>query len=329
VVVLATGDPLWFGIGTILIRVFGAAAVDVRPNVSGLQIAAARMNWQLESLEILSVHGRPAETVLPFLYPRARLLVIGEGANSGCALASLLCDAGYGEAMITALSNLGGADETRIDAMAREWRGTIPAFSILAIACPDTPACRSFLDDAKIENDGKLTKYDLRANALAKLAPFPGAVMWDLGAGSGAVAIEFLRAAPRACAYAVDRDPHQIEMARRNARRFGVSGLNHVQADLPSGLDDLPPPDAVFLGGGISPELIAAARTAIRIGGNLVAHAVTLESEACLLSAWREYGGDMTRLAVQKADPVGGFHGWRPLMPVTQWHFVKAESGQP
>lgn len=335
VTVLATGDPLWFGIGASLVAEFGADACAIIPNVSGLQLAAAQMGWPLAATEIVSIHGRAPETILRHLYPRARLLVIGEDADSPAKAAALLCECGYGAAVITILSHLGNDRGGRFVTIAQNLhegiyddQPEIQDFHIMAIACPDHhphtggPA----MLDKDIENDGKLTKADLRASAITKLNPFSGAIIWDLGAGSGAVAIDFMRRAPRTRGFAIDRDDRQIDMARRNAAKFGVPSLQHIKADLPDGLAGLPVPDAVFLGGGICDEVIACAVAQLRGGGALLAHAVTVESEMLLVASWRKYGGNLTRIAVNHANPVGGYHGWRPLMPVTQWHFIKPDN---
>ncbi len=329
VCVLATGDPLWFGIGASLIKRYGAQSCNIIPNVSGIQMAAARMGWPIASCKILTIHGRAIEAVLPSCQRRARLLVIAENGQSAPKIAQLLTDYGYGDAEITALAHLGGDDEALFYGRAAAWAHQVPDFHILAISLPDQPASQAgfALTDADIENDGKLTKADCRASAVAKLRPFAGAVMWDVGAGSGAVAIEFMRLAPRSRAYAIDKDQTQIEMARRNAKKFGVPNLTHIHAELPSGLSDLPTPDAIFIGGGLSAATIDECLSALRDGGVLVAHAVTLESEALMVAAWQAHGGKLARISVHHADPVGGFHGWRPLMPVTQWHFIKSDGG--
>ncbi|MGB2495405.1 MAG: precorrin-6Y C5,15-methyltransferase (decarboxylating) subunit CbiT [Candidatus Puniceispirillaceae bacterium] len=181
--------------------------------------------------------------------------------------------------------------------------------------------------DASFETDGKLTKRDARASALAKLAPFSGAVLWDIGTGSGAIAVDFLRNAGVGRAFAIDRDEAQLTRATINATHHGVTGLETVAGEAGDVLAGLPRPDAVFIGGGVAPAVIEAAQAALRAGGVLVAHAVTIESEAILVSAWQQSGGELTRISVQHADPVGGFHGWRPLMPVTQWCWQKMVDG--
>ena len=330
VALLATGDPMWFGAGASLVRELGPEGCEVIPAVSGLQLAAARLGWPLARCEIVSVHGRPAGSLVSRLYPRARLLVIAQDGASPVQLAELLTAHGYGDATLHVLAHLGGAAESRFDGRARGWtHDRVPDFHIIGIACPDeVPAGAGLVaPDQSFETDGKLTKRDARASALAKLAPFPGAVLWDIGTGSGAIAIDFLRNAGTGQAFAIDRNEVQLARATTNAAWHGVTGLELVAGDAGEVLAGLPRPDAVFIGGGVAPPVIAAAQAALRQGGVLVAHAVTIESETVLVAAWQQSGGEMTRISVQHADPVGGFHGWRPLMPVTQWCWHKG--GQP
>ena len=326
IALLATGDPLWFGAGASLVRKLGPDACDVVPAVSGLQLAAARLGWPMAECRVISIHGRPVGTLAAALSPRAKLLVIAQDGTSPRQVARLLSARGYGAAEMHVLVDLGGADEERIDGIAGDWQhDRVHDFHIIGISCPDAGPVLPGLaaPDSSFDNDGKLTKRDVRASALAKLAPFPGAVLWDVGSGSGAVSVDFLRNAPRGRAFAIDRSEGQMARASANAEAHGVAGFHPVVGDAGAAIGDLPVPDAVFLGGGLSEPVISAAQTVLRPGGVLVAHAVTIESESVLVAAWQRTGGDLTRLSVQHADPVGGFHGWRPLMPVTQWCWHK------
>ena len=322
VALLATGDPMWYGAGASLVRELGPHGCEVIPAVSGLQLAAARLGWPMAGCEIVTVHGRPHAALAARLYPRARILVIAQDGSTPARLAEILRHRGYGAASLHVLSHLGGADEQRIDGTADSWADDrVPDFHIVGISCPDKVAAPSVLAaaDAEFETDGKMTKRDVRASALAKLAPFPGAVLWDIGTGSGAVSIDFLRMATGGRAFAVDKSAPHLARAVRNAESHGVMGFEPVAGLASDCLSDLPRPDAVFIGGGLSADIVEASRAALRTGGVLVAHAVTIESESVLVTAWQQTGGDLTRLSIQHADPVGGFHGWRPLMPVTQW----------
>jgi len=323
---LVTGDPMWFGAGASLVRTLGPDGCEVIPAVSGLQLASARLGWPMADCKVVSIHGRPIDTLVDALCPRARLLVIAQDGSSPQQVAQLLVAQGYGRAQLHVLAHLGGTDETRIDGTAHDWQhDDVPAFHIIGVECPDDgPVVHGLAaPDTAFDNDGKLTKRDARASALAKLAPFPGAVLWDIGSGSGAVSVDFLRNAPRGTAYAIDRSRAQLDRAVVNAAAHGVTGLVPVEGDVAGALADLPQPDSIFIGGGMSEAVIAAAQAALRPGGWLVAHAVTIESESVMIAAWQRSGGDLVRLSVQHADPVGGFHGWRPLMPVTQWCWKK------
>lgn len=328
VALLTTGDPMWYGAGASLVRELGPDGCEVVPAVSGLQFAAARLGWPMAGCRVISVHGRPVSRLVSALHPRARILVISQDGGSPMAVAELLAAHGYGAARMHVLAHLGGSDETQIDEAANGWtQERVPDFHIIGIECPDAGPVPLGLaaPDSSFDNDGKLTKRDARSSALAKLAPFPGAVLWDVGSGSGAVAIDFLRNAPGGVAYAIDRNQTQLDRGSANAERHGVPGFKPISGNAAEQIANLPRPDAVFIGGGMSEQVISVAQAALRPGGCLVAHAVTIESESVIIAAWQRAGGDLVRLSVQHADPVGGFHGWRPLMPVTQWCWHKQE----
>ena len=326
VVIAATGDPLWFGAASTLVRYFNPEDMTITPAASGFQWAAARMGWPIHQARCLTVHGRPHETVLKHLAPAARLLVIAHDRTTPDHLAPLLNAAGYGDAVLTALGHIGGGEETCHQARACDWSSAghdVPDFHILAVTCPEVsdgflPLTPGLPDDA-FQSDGKLTKAEVRAATLAALKPCDGGVMWDLGCGSGAVGIEWMRAAPHARAFGLDLRQDRLDVAAGNAARLGVPEWQGLCATLPEGLDGLPNPDAVFIGGGLTAELVGYVRTRLKPNGRLVVNTVTLESEAVLLSLWQDMGGALKRIAVSRADPVGPFHGWRPLMPVTQW----------
>ena len=335
VVILATGDPLWFGAASTLVRHFSAEEMRITPAPSGFQWAASRMGWPLHTTRTMTVHGRPHETVLKFLAPSARLMVLAHDRNSPATLARLLVAAGYGDAQLTALGHIGGEGETCHQASAAAWAEApreVPDFHVIAIACPQ--AVTGFLPltpglpDEAFQSDGKLTKAETRAATLAKLKPQDGGLLWDLGCGSGAIGIEWMRAATHARAIGIDHRDDRLAVARVNADTLGVpewQGLNlnlELNAE-ESGLAQLPDPDAVFIGGGLTAELAVLALDRLKPGGRLVVNAVTLESEAVLLALWQSCGGALTRIAVSRAAPVGPLHGWRPLMPVTQWALEK------
>lgn len=327
--VLATGDPMWFGIGSTLVQRFDPQELTVLPSLSAFQLAASRMAWPLQDCECLSVHGRPIDLLRGALYPGARLLVLTSGAQTPQQVADLLADEGYGRTRMTALEHLGGEKERRTSGTAEGWSGEVAAFHTLALDVIADPGTRlrarvPGLSDDAFRHDGKMTKQDIRAVTLAELKPHPGALLWDIGAGCGSVAIEWLRAANRTRAIGLEPLADRRKMAAENATALGVPHLELINATAPEGLDGLDRPNAVFIGGGLTvPGVIETSLDALPAGGRLVANAVTLESEAVLLTAFQKHGGALKKLSIHRASPVGGLTGWRPLMPVTQWSLEK------
>ncbi|GAB4523192.1 MAG: bifunctional cobalt-precorrin-7 (C(5))-methyltransferase/cobalt-precorrin-6B (C(15))-methyltransferase [Roseibium sp.] len=329
VAVLATGDPMWFGIGSSLLKHFEPAEMSVLPSLSAFQLAAARMGWAIQETECLSVHGRPVDLLRAALFPGARLIVLTGGSETPREVADLLADEGYGRTRMSVLEHLGGTAERVVHGSAETWSEPVAAFHTMALEVAADPGTRPRartpgLPDDAFRHDGKMTKQDIRAVTLAELAPYPGALLWDVGAGCGSVAIEWLRAAARTRAIGLEPNAERRRMAAENAVALGVPDLELKDVRAPDGLKDLPAPDAVFIGGGLTaPGLIDACAGALAPGGRLVANAVTLESEAVLLAAFGTLGGTLKRLSVHRASPVGGLTGWRPSMPVTQWSYTR------
>lgn len=330
VVILATGDPLWFGAASTLVRYFDQSEMRITPAPSGFQWAASRMGWPLHTARTITVHGRPHENVLKYIAPSARLLVLAHDKNSPHTIAKLLDAAGYGDAEITALGHIGGNAESHHADKAAIWAKAsydVPDFHVIAVTCPDAldgflPLTPGLPDDA-YTSDGKLTKAETRAASLAKLKPQDGGLLWDLGCGSGAIGIEWMRAANNARAIGVDNRQDRLQVAESNAMRLGTPEWQGLCLNLPDGLDDCGDPDAVFIGGGLTQSLAEYALKRLKSGGRLVVNAVTLESEQTLLKLWGDHGGELVRIAVARAEPVGPLNGWRPLMPVTQWALTK------
>jgi precorrin-6Y C5,15-methyltransferase (decarboxylating) len=327
-VVLVTGDPLWYSVGARILRAIPAEEIRFHPQLSAFQWAAARMGWSLADIETITVHGRPAEQAIPFFAPGARILMLTKGPETPAEIASLLRATGYGDSRITVLGALGGANETRIEGIAHDWSADAPAFHTLAVECIATGGATLIphgpgLPDDAFTHDGKMTKQEVRAATLAKLWPRRGGMLWDIGAGCGSVAIEWMRAARDAEAIGLEPNAVRREMATANALKLGAPRLKLIDATAPAGLAALPQPDAVFIGGGLSVATVEASLAALPAQGRLVANAVTLESEVLLIDLHRTHGGDLTKIAVSRAEPVGPFRGWRPLMTVTQWSLVK------
>ena len=330
VVVLASGDPMHFGVGATLAEHVPVAEMTVLPAPSALSLAAARMGWPLQDVICISLHGRPLETLYPALHGGARILILTRDGDAPSEIMSLLMQAGYGSSQVSILENLGGRDEMRHDLVAEEhsFDGYAP-LNVMAVHCVADPDVQYLpplpgLPDGAFMHDGQLTKREVRAVTLAALAPTPGQRLWDVGAGCGSVAIEWLRAAPRSQVVAFERNGERARFIEQNALRLGVPQLAIVDGILPDSLNGQAPPDAVFHGGALADdEVFAACWTALTSGGRLVANAVTLEGETALAQRHREYGGELVRIAVAKAVAVGAFRGMQPGMAVMQWRAVK------
>ena len=328
VCVLATGDPMCFGIGASLSRQIPAEDMIVIPGPSAFSLMAARLCWPLMDCLCLTLHGRAIEQIHRHLMDDVRLLLLSADEKTPAAVAGLLRRRGFGASRMTLFEHMGGADEKQVAGTAEHWLhppgARFNALAVEGVAGPEATVYAQVpgLRDDAFAHDGKMTKRLVRAATLALLAPLPGQLLWDLGAGSGSVAIEWMRAAPRTTALAIDRVAHRLERVRDNARRLGVPDLQTLQGDLPHILEDprMMTPDAIFIGGGITIEgLFEQCLARLKPGGRLVANAVTLESEARLLDWHKNFGGTLNRLNLGHADPVGSFHGWRSTMPVTQY----------
>jgi precorrin-6Y C5,15-methyltransferase (decarboxylating) len=328
VAVLASGDPMCFGIGSTLTRYVSADEMTVMPALPSFTLAAARMVWPYHQCARVTLHARPLDNLSLHVHPGARLIILSSDATTPAGVADWLTERGFGDSTMTVLGHMDGPEETRHEGTAADWSHAVPDLNTIAVECvagPDAvwlPRTAGLPDDA-FEHDGKMTKREARALAVAKLRPHPGALLWDIGAGCGSVAIEWLRAAPGARAIALEPKDERRAMAARNAASLGVPDLDIRDARAPKALGKLPDPDAVFVGGGISDQTLAAALHALPRGGRLVAHAVTLESEAVLIDHHARLGGELVRLSVARAEPVGDYRGWRAAMPVTQWAWEK------
>lgn len=327
VVVLVSGDPLWYSVGARIGRAIDPAEICYYPQLSSFQFAAARMGWSLADVETLTIHGRPAEQIIPWLNDGARLLILTKDHTSPASVSGLLCQHGYEKSKLHVLAALGGKDEARFDGVAAKWAHEVPDLHVLAVECIAGENARSVpktgLPDNAFLNDGNMTKQVVRAATLAKLAPQRGQLLWDIGAGCGTIGIEWMRGAPEARAIGIEPRADRLALCAQNALALGAPALKLVEGSTPDALAGLPAPDAVFIGGGISDEIIDLCLAALKPRGRLVANGVTLESEALLAAAYHKHGGEMQRIQVQTAAPLGSLTGWKNLMPVTQWSWVK------
>jgi precorrin-6B C5,15-methyltransferase / cobalt-precorrin-6B C5,C15-methyltransferase len=341
VCVLASGDPMLNGIGATLARRLEDLPSESRPELevishpSAFALACARLGWSEAEVELVSTVGRPVEAVIRVLQPGRRAIVYATGADGATEIADVIRERGFGPSRLVVLEQLGGTGERVTESAAADWDGRqVDPLHAIAIECspepqtPLLPLVPGLRDDA-YEHDGALTKRHVRAATLAALAPTPRALLWDLGAGSGSIAIEWLRAEPTSRAIAVEQRTDRAERIARNARQLGVPSLQVVNGSAPDALQALDRPDAIFIGGGLTSGVLGAAWEALLPGGRLVANAVTIEGEQLLLAAVESHGGELIKLSVSHAEPLGGFSAWRPALPVVQWAVTKETGSQP
>jgi precorrin-6Y C5,15-methyltransferase (decarboxylating) len=328
--VLASGDPFFFGIGSTLAPRLRPGEFVCHPTSSSISLAASRLGWPLQDVDVVSLHGRDIDAFRRYLQPGRRIVVLSWDRRTPGEVAALLASRGFGASPVHVLELLGGADERVRSTTALAFRfDDVADLNLVAVelrAEPGTfvaPACAGLPDDA-FESDGQLTKREARAITLSSLAPRPGERLWDVGAGSGSIAIEWMLAHRSCVAIAVERNTERCERIRRNAGSLGVPLLEIVTGVAPQALEGLAPPDAIFIGGGASdPGTIDFCWRALRPGSRLVVNAVTLETEEIVLRSHRVFGGELRRIAIEVAAPLGTMTGWRPALPIVQWRAVK------
>jgi precorrin-6B C5,15-methyltransferase / cobalt-precorrin-6B C5,C15-methyltransferase len=330
VVVLASGDPFYFGVGKQIAAFVPADEFVCLPQPSAFSLAAARMGWPLQDVALVTLHGRALQNIIRHLQPGARILALSWDGATPAKLAELLNARRMGQSRITVLEAMGGPRERIRHAPASNFDiKEIVAINTIAIEVAAEPeaaiiALAPGLDDALFEHDGQLTKREIRAVTLSSLAPRQGDLLWDVGLGAGSVAIEWLLRHPSLRAIGVEARADRADRAARNAAALGVPELQVVQGHAPDAFAGLARPDAVFIGGGMTDDgVFEAVWAALKSGGRLVANAISLETEARLADYFKHFGGDLVRLQVARADQVGTMFGWRPAMPVTQWRVSK------
>jgi precorrin-6Y C5,15-methyltransferase (decarboxylating) len=330
VCVLASGDPFHYGVGTVLARRIEPQETLVVPAPSAFSLAAARLGWALPETTLVSLHGRMLDLVRPHLQPGARVLALTSDGAGPLALARLLTQAGFGRSRLAVLEALGGPRERVRRTTAAQFDLTdVNDLNIVALEVAAAPGARIIaraagLADAMFEHDGQITKREIRALTLSSLAPRRGELLWDVGAGAGSVAIEWMLADPSLRAIAIEARADRAARIRRNAGALGVPGLDVIEGEAPAALAKIPRPHAIFIGGGASdPGVLDKAVAALEPRGRLVVNAVTLETEALLIARHAELGGELIRIALARTDVVGSKTCWRPALPVTQWVWVK------
>ena len=336
VAIMASGDPLCYGIATKLLRHLPIEEIWIKPALTTFSLMCSRIGWSLPDVETLTIHGRPVEMLHPFVQPGAKLLVLSKGEESPEQAAKLLCERGFGKSIITVLEHLGGRKERQFSGPADSWNHPEgAALNAMAIECiPESNATILSripgLPDEAFFHDGQLTKREIRAVSLSRLMPVVDQVLWDVGAGCGSVAIEWMRTSPRCRAVAIEKSKSRLKLIEQNSQELGVPMLQIISGSAPEVLADLPAPDAVFIGGGLSSgNLLQTCWNALKPGGRLVANAVTLEGEQKLLQWQNENAGksgasgDLTRLSISRAEKIGKFQGWKEMRSVIQLAVIK------
>lgn len=328
--ILASGDPMCYGIGVTFLRYLPIHELTIVPAASAFSLACARLGWSLTEVELLSLCGRDPNLIHAALYPGAQLLILSATQHTPAIVAKLLTQSGFGQSQITVLEHMGGQHERIIEGTATNWHQPSGAdLNTIAVQCIADPGVTGFsrlpgLPDSAYQHDGQLTKREIRAATLSALAPCPGQLLWDIGAGCGSIGIEWLRSHPRCRAIAIEQHPTRLQYIADNAAALGTPTLQIIAGTAPMVLPDLPQPDAIFIGGGITtPNLFETCWDALRWNGRLVINTVTIAGEQKLLQWQSQFGGELTRLAVQRAEPIGTFLGWKPLAPITQWVAIK------
>ena len=329
VCVLASGDPLWFGIGTTLLKKIPMEEIVIIPSPSTFSLICARLGWSLNEVETLSLCGRPASLLHTYIYPNAKLLILSSGEKTPEIVANILCDRNFSNSKITVLEHLDGEKERITSNIASQYQN-FPEFANLnaiAVECISNPDAKILsrivgLSDDVYHHDGQLTKCEVRAITLSALAPNAGELLWDVGAGCGSIAIEWMRSHPRCQAIAIEKS--RTHFISENAIALGTPNLKIIEGKAPEILQGLPTPDAIFIGGGATvPYLFETCWENLRSHGRLVANIVTLEGEQKLFQWQQKYGGTLTQISISRAEAIGAFLGWKPMRPVTQWQVIK------
>ncbi len=328
--VLASGDPMLYGVGVTLTRELSPAEFRVIPQISAFSLACARMGWAVAETALVSLVNRPIEQLQRYLYPGQQVVIYSEDGGTPGIVALMLTDHGYGSSRLNVFENLGSSSEKCSEEVARSWQTErCSDLNLIALVCVADAGVEPLslvpgLPEEAFETDGQLTKREIRAVTLARLAPLPGQQLWDVGAGTGTIGIEWMRAHTSCSCIAFEEREDRVIRILTNAKRLGVPAMKIVMGTAPATFKGLTTPDAIFIGGGLMTEnMFEECWDRLVSGGRLVANAVTVESEANLAARHKQYGGELVRMLIARAEPIGGALGWRYLMPITQWAVVK------
>ncbi len=321
VVALASGDPFWHGAGSVLVKDLTADEWRTLPAPGTMSLAAAALGWPLEKTPTFGLHAAPFARLSPHLHNGVLLLATLRDGNAVGELADWLTQAGFAQSTLHILEALGGP------------RQRVRTCSLNAV--PDDiqhPVCvglevggtelgmplASGRPDALFENDGQITKRPVRALTLSALAPRAGEHLWDIGGGSGSIAIEWLLSGSQLSATTIEINETRAMRIAENAQNLGVD-LTVVTGAAPAVLEGLPHPDVVFIGGGISEEMLDWLWSNLGHGTRLVANGVTLEAEILLAQWHAAKGGGLMRIELSESKPLGRKRGWKASYPIVQW----------
>jgi len=330
VCILASGDPLCYGVGATILKDIDISEITIIPAPSAFSLACSRLGWSLTEVETLSLCGRPVSLLQSYIYPGAKLLILSEGKNTPANVAEILISRGYGNSRITVLEKMGNINESIITDIASNWQEkNIAPLNTIAVECIANKGIVGLsrfpgLPDSAFHHDGQLTKREVRAVTLSSLAPLPGELLWDVGAGCGSISIEWMRSDRRCRAIAIEQNSTRVNYIADNAAALGTPNLQIIAGKSIEIVPTLPPPNAIFIGGGVTaPEILESCWYGLLPGGRMVVNVVTLEGEQRLYQWYENVGGNFSRIAIQRAEPIGKFLGWKAMSPVTQWVGVK------
>jgi precorrin-6Y C5,15-methyltransferase (decarboxylating) len=317
-------------VGTTILKDIPISEITIIPAPSAFSLACSRLGWSLTDVETLSLCGRPVSLVQSYIYPGAKLLILSEGKNTPGHVAEILINRGYGNSQITVLEKMGNIEETIITDIATNWQEeNIALLNTIAVECIADRGIVGLsrfpgLPDSAFHHDGQLTKREVRAVTLSSLAPLPGELLWDVGAGCGSISIEWLRSDRRCCAIAIEQNSTRLNYIADNATALGTPNLQIIAGKALEVIPNLPAPNAIFIGGGVTAsEILENCWDVLLPGGRMVVNVVTLAGEQRLYQWYEKVGGNFTRIAIQRAEPIGKFLGWKSMSPVTQWVGVK------
>jgi len=330
ITILATGDPMHYGIGVTFAKRLPATEMAVFPALSAFTLAASRLGWDLSRTITMTLHGRPLELILSNLAPATQILALSDNGDTPSHLAALLCDTGYGDSVLTVLEHMGGSKENQQTKTANRWVGQkCQDLNTIAVDCvADNTANPISLipglpDDAFVHN-GQITKREVRSATLAALSPLRGQLLWDVGAGSGSISTEWMRINPLNQAMAIEHIQDRLDLIQQNRVKLGVPGLKIISGTAPEALANLPDPDRIFIGGGLTNEgVFEICWQRLKPGGVLVANTVTTQGESFAFNLAEQWDGELTRLNISRAIKIGNFTSWKPFRQVTQLRLVK------